>query len=252
MRNLTTGRGRFRTPVREIPQAGSRSAAALRGPRHGARVHHAAEMSRDIEPPLPLPWTIDTRDEALRIRCSAPEPAPDLTEHGWQLRLLEDDLRLMDFERPRAVVVGPAYVMRPWSDPRASDAYRAYVAAFEARPGFPGWPRERWFSWATGYQAFRPNLSRVVYEDEQPVAYVVTALERDALWIVQMGVVPAHRRRGLGQALLERARRGAVDAGAAGLMLSVNADNPEARALYDAFGFRFHTRRAVYERVSVG
>lgn len=40
----------------------------------------------------------------------------------------------------------------------------------------------------------------------------------------------------------------AVQADASALLLSVNENNPGARALYTAFGFEFARRRAVYEK----
>ena len=203
-------------------------------------------------PSLPPGWTVDACDEELRTRCNAPEPAPDLGDQGWRLRLVEDDLCLAALAHPRGFAMPGPYIGRTWSDACGRDAYAAYVASFRDRPGFPGWPCERWLAWATGYASFRPELSQVVSGDEGPVGFLVSAVEPEACWVVQMGVVPAHRRRGLGRALLEQVRHAAHEAGCSGLMLSVNVNNPEAKALYEVFGFCFHARRAVYQRGPAG
>jgi GNAT superfamily N-acetyltransferase len=58
------------------------------------------------------------------------------------------------------------------------------------------------------------------------------------VWILNdLFVAPLSRRRGVGRALLEAARDHALATGAKRLVLSTAADNAEARALYEFFGF---------------
>src|SRR5260370_30904029 len=58
------------------------------------------------------------------------------------------------------------------------------------------------------------------------------------LWILNdLYVAPDARRRGVGQALLERARRLAEETGARGLTLSTAVDNAPAQRLYEALGW---------------
>ncbi len=193
---------------------------------------------------LPAGWTLDAEGPELRIRCGGLAPAPDLTSHGWRLRLVEDDLA-----GPTAAdAAGPpaSYELVRWSPTCRADAFAVYEAAFRERPGFPHWSQQKWLAWATEHDAFRPDLSYVLYAAGKPVGYAVGAIEDGEAWIVQMGVVPSHRRRGLGRVLIEHTREAAYAAGAQSLWLSVNLNNPGARALYERTGFVFRVRRAVY------
>ena len=63
---------------------------------------------------------------------------------------------------------------------------------------------------------------------------------------------PPDRRRGLGRRLLPVVIEGAREAGARTLFLEVGADNPPARALYEAMGFRVIGGRAAYYRRGEG
>lgn len=73
-----------------------------------------------------------------------------------------------------------------------------------------------------------------------------TSVGMRRIWILNdLFVAPAGRRRGVGQALLARARQHGVETGAARLTLSTATDNGTAQALYEAQGWqrddRFHT-----------
>ena len=56
--------------------------------------------------------------------------------------------------------------------------------------------------------------------------------------ILGIAVVPEHRGRGIGRKLLQRTMAGAWDAGFSRIELTVRADNPSARALYESCGFQ--------------
>lgn len=60
---------------------------------------------------------------------------------------------------------------------------------------------------------------------------------------VTMGVEPAHRRVGIGRLVLESLKAMSLEAGVAGLSLSVELDNP-ARRLHEAAGFVVVEERA--------
>jgi ribosomal protein S18 acetylase RimI-like enzyme len=60
---------------------------------------------------------------------------------------------------------------------------------------------------------------------------------RHVLEVKGLTVSPAHRRRGVGRALLAAAIREATDAGARRLTLRVLGHNADARSLYAACGF---------------
>jgi ribosomal protein S18 acetylase RimI-like enzyme len=65
-----------------------------------------------------------------------------------------------------------------------------------------------------------------------------SSLAMRRIWVLNdLFVVPATRRRGLGRALLERARQHAVDTGAACLTLATLVDNIGAQRLYESLGY---------------
>ena len=71
----------------------------------------------------------------------------------------------------------------------------------------------------------------------------------DEAELLTIAVRPAERRRGAGRQLLTAVIGHAREAGARALFLEVGADNPPARALYEAMGFRVvGTRTAYYRR----
>ena len=71
----------------------------------------------------------------------------------------------------------------------------------------------------------------------------------DEAELLTLAVRPAERRRGAGRRLLAAVIDRVREAGAQTLFLEVGADNPPARALYEAIGFRVvGTRPAYYRR----
>ncbi|MCC6652722.1 MAG: GNAT family N-acetyltransferase [Candidatus Eisenbacteria bacterium] len=84
--------------------------------------------------------------------------------------------------------------------------------------------------------------SRVFVENGEPVAIALLGMRGGRAWIGGMGVVPAARRRGLGEramvAVIDRARA----LGAREVWLEVLTQNVRAIPLYERLGFR-HVRR---------
>jgi GNAT superfamily N-acetyltransferase len=71
--------------------------------------------------------------------------------------------------------------------------------------------------------------------------YASLALRRS--WILyDLFVVPAARKRGVGQALLEKARQLATKTGAEGITLETAKDNHPAQRLYEGLGYRRDTK----------
>jgi mycothiol synthase len=66
-------------------------------------------------------------------------------------------------------------------------------------------------------------------------------------WIVQVGVVPAARRRGLAAALVSEALGRLRAEGSDQAWLTVNVNNPGAAAVYRRLGFEGRGRRARYQ-----
>jgi ribosomal protein S18 acetylase RimI-like enzyme len=130
-----------------------------------------------------------------------------------------------------------------WTDETAPRFFAVYAASFRDRPGFPGWSAEQWISWTVD-DGFRPDWSVLATVPEVGDAGFVTCAEG---WIIQVGVVPAARGRGLGAALVGEALRRMGADGAREALLDVNVDNP-AGELYRRLGFTVLGRRARFER----
>ena len=71
---------------------------------------------------------------------------------------------------------------------------------------------------------------------------------RDA-FLTELWLEPAARGRGQGRALLAEVERAAHAAGARALHLMVRHDNPVARALYDAMGYKVPARDFMSKRL---
>lgn len=145
---------------------------------------------------------------------------------GTQQPDLPDDLRL-----------------RAWTSKSAPDFFAAYSAAFRDRPGFPGWSQADWVAWTAGDEDFAPGRSLLAAVSGEPAGFVTVAAD----WIVQLGVVPGWRGRGLGGVLLAAAMSGARAAGFSRCWLTVGTNNPDAARLYERAWFAVAGCRARYE-----
>jgi mycothiol synthase len=149
-----------------------------------------------------------------------------------------------------------------WSPQRAGLFFEAYRDAFRERPRFPHWSEETWRHNFTGGAGFRPDLSLLLLEDAEPVGFAICYVETEAApegdgegWIVQMGVRPAWRRRGLGSALLLAATNRFQTESLRWAVLDVDVDNVGAARLYRRLGFECHRRYTSFQkpaRQSVG
>jgi ribosomal protein S18 acetylase RimI-like enzyme len=92
--------------------------------------------------------------------------------------------------------------------------------------------------------AFDLDLSRslVAYEDDAPVGLANLGLRGDRTWLGGVGVVPSHRRRGIGEQLTRALLDNGRAAGAREMVLEVIVENAPAIALYEKLGFET-TRR---------
>jgi ribosomal protein S18 acetylase RimI-like enzyme len=98
-----------------------------------------------------------------------------------------------------------------------------------------------------GYRAY------LAVEDGRPVGYIVARVvdrpgnvlmhPRRFLDVEQIGVVPEMRRRGVGRALIQKAREFALERGLRRIELNVWAENAEARRAFESWGFQALTGR---------
>ncbi len=187
----------------------------------------------------------DRSDDALAL----------FEQQGFQLAFAEDEMR-RDLRQPVPPVELPVgYAFASWSSQRAGLFFQTYRDAFKERPRFPSWSEETWRRNFTGGEGFRPDLSLLLLEDAEPVGFALCYVETEVGpeptsegWIVQMGVRPAWRNRGLGGALLCEALTGFEAEGLTRAVLEVNVDNHRARRLYERLGFETWRRRTSFQK----
>ena len=88
--------------------------------------------------------------------------------------------------------------------------------------------------------------------DGRDAGFALCRVAADEAELLTIAVRPADRRRGRGRRLLAAVIDHVREAGARTLFLEVGADNPAARALYEATGFRAVGRRRAYYRRGEG
>lgn len=100
------------------------------------------------------------------------------------------------------------------------------------------------------------NLESVIFlalEGERALGFTqlypsFSSVSLGRLWILyDLYVVPEARQRGIGRALMERARTFALDSGATALLLDTAVDNLAAQALYESLGYVRDTKFYHYE-----
>jgi mycothiol synthase len=167
--------------------------------------------------------------------------------HGLRQVFAEDVMRI-DLADGVPDPVWPAGTeLAAWSAADAPRFHAVYAAAFRERPGFPNWAAEEWIADLAEDDEFRPQWSVLAtLADLGDAGFVTAAVD----WIVQVGVAPAARGRGLGGALVTEALRRMRADGGTHAWLDVNVDNPAVR-LYRTLGFEHRGRRARY-RLSDG
>jgi len=136
-----------------------------------------------------------------------------------------------------------------WEPDLADQFFRAYQPSFRDRPGFPGFTAAEWIFQRTDDENFKPEWSLLARLGELPVGFLNAGTGNPGGFIVQIGVIPGQRRRGLGSALMVETMRRMQAAGERDAELTVNVNNPGAIQVYDKLGFTAVGRRARYERV---
>jgi ribosomal protein S18 acetylase RimI-like enzyme len=88
-------------------------------------------------------------------------------------------------------------------------------------------------------QTYDLDLSRslVAFDGDEAVGLANLGLRGNRSWLGGIGVVPSHRRRGVGERLCRALMDGAREAGATRMLLEVIVGNAGAIALYEKLGF---------------
>jgi ribosomal protein S18 acetylase RimI-like enzyme len=146
----------------------------------------------------------------------------------------------------------PGVTLTSWQPELAEDFFQAYHNAFRERPGFPGYSAAEWIAGVSSDEQ-KPEWTLLARVEGEPVGFVIGEIDLSkdppGGYIMQIGVIPAQRRRGLASALLVESMRRMQAAGASPALLTVHVNNPGAIQAYARLGFSEVGRRARYERV---
>ncbi len=153
-------------------------------------------------------------------------------------------LPLPDSPMPRDVLI------TSWQPTLADLFFRAYETSFRERPGFPKLSGAEWVSRTADDDNFKPEWSLLAQASGEPLGFLTADNEHLSGFVVQIGVVPGRRRRGLGSALMVETMRRMQAAGAESTQLTVNVNNPGAIQAYVKLGFATIGRRARYEQIA--
>ena len=159
-------------------------------------------------------------------------------QYGYENVLTEQMLtRLLN----EAVLPDPlpeGLAMRAWDADSAPLFFQAYAEGFSDRLGDIVPVQVEWIAeYTENDEHFRPDLSRVVLEDEKPVGFVTCEVDGKTGWISQIAVVQEHRRKGLAHVLLLDALQRFQQEGCEEAALHVNANNARAAAVFVDTGF---------------
>lgn len=183
----------------------------------------------------------DDRPRVLRADWydKAEEAGALCAQHGFYLASAGEEMR-RDLDEPIPDNAPSGEVsFTTWTAQNAPLFFQVYEEAFRERPGFPGWDEATWRHAFTGHDEFRADLSPLMMEGTDPVAYAVGSIDSvtNEGWINQMGVRPAWRGRGMASALLSQAMRRFKAEGLRYAALDVNDNNPGAARVYRCLGF---------------
>lgn len=122
-----------------------------------------------------------------------------------------------------------------------ADEAEAVAAVWAASPGAAPWPA------GDVLQLANSGTKIWVSREEGNIAGAVAVrVAGDEAEVLNLGVAPSYRRKGIGRSLLNAAIAEAGSAGAARVFLEVRESNAGARAFYASLGFSQTGRRRAY------
>jgi mycothiol synthase len=124
--------------------------------------------------------------------------------------------------------------------------------AFADDWGYHPEPFDRWVEEQTTSPSYDPTLWLLATVGGDPVGALTANVWGDRGWVNEIGVLPPHRGRGIGSALLRRSFDTFAHRELRSVLLNVDAENPTgATVLYEGVGMRVVNRWELWERSSV-
>jgi ribosomal protein S18 acetylase RimI-like enzyme len=189
---------------RGLPRGRRRAGAPGRAPPGARRLPAALGAGSALLAALPSVAAGGAR--AIVVGTESRNPIADALYARYGLRqTFAEYVMRRDLDQPLPAAPFPPDVeLASWSLERAPLFFEAYHAAFRERPGFPGLSAEEWIAEVVdGNDDLSTERTRVVLAAGRPVAFVISAI----WWVVQIGVRPEWRGRGIAQALLVQLMR---------------------------------------------
>lgn len=189
----------------------------------------------------------------LRLQITAEsftEPSRQFYLSRGYVSTMDELVMQRDLTQPLADHSFPPDVsLATWGQDNAAQFFEAYENAFRARPGFPGYSAQEWISDYMENESLRWDWSLLALAGDVPAGFVCCSTERPGAYLIQVGVVPEQRRRGLASALMAESMRRMQADGTAAVELTVHVNNPGAIQCYEELGYFTVGRRARFERL---
>lgn len=169
----------------------------------------------------------------------------ELVRHGFRMRIELD-------QEPPEPEWPDGYTVRTMREGEERRFYDAQMSSFADTWLFTPDPYESWTHWMVEDSAFDPTLWFVAEKGEDLAGILMgRPLENEpgVGWIRILGVVPEHRQRGIGQALLRHSFRDFAERGFKAVGLGVDAENPTgAVRVYERAGMHVERTNLMYEK----
>ena len=155
----------------------------------------------------------------------------------------------IELTQPERPVPPPDLAIRPYDMQRDEPVvYQVIEDAFRGHWGFADQSLEEWWQTQQG-AGFDPDLCFLAEEGGEVMGAVIATEARDHGWINDLGVVSAHRHRGIGTLLLRRAFAALAERGQRRALLNVDAENATgALGVYERAGMHVRRRWDVHQK----
>ena len=213
------------------------------------------------------PATLPAMLEAIEVRATTKEPDKKL----WGYASADDAPLVELFERNGYGKARHSFRMRidldgqqpepEWPDGvsvrtmREGEERRVYdaeMASFADTWMFAPDPYDSWLHWMVEEPSFDRSLWFIAEQDGELVGIVLSRApenEPGLGWVRILGVLPEHRRRGLGQALLGHTFAEFASRGFRAVGLGVDAENPTgAVSVYERAGMHVERTNLIFEK----
>jgi mycothiol synthase len=188
-----------------------------------------------------------TSDADSPLRSLYESAGYELVRHGFRMRI-ELDREPPEPEWP------DGYTVRTMREGEERRFYDAHMASFADTWMFTPDPYESWRHWMVGDSVFDPTLWFIAENGDDLAGILISRAQENEPgvgWIRILGVVPEHRQRGIGQALLRHSFRDFADRGFTAVGLGVDAENPTgAVRVYERAGMHVERTNLMYEKAS--